>query len=227
MLVDPVGHQPADHVVFPPRLLLHLDLPRGRDVPVVDRLVVVEDHHARHVGEEPTLHLRRPRLVVQPRVLLESADEFRRWHGVRISLVVAPTNIGDALPRLRRRVVRVDLIAEEHGKVRPFVRRPIEHRHRVRIQRVDPTTAGVELELQGPRRLVRRCRAARAEHDLSGTVIAEGADPARWQCATGQGPPDLAVQPYVIVERRCTRQVVDDDQRVVVPGDAERRWLIC
>ena len=48
--------------------------PRQRRVPVVDHVVVVEDHRARHDREHPALDLRRPRLVVQPGVLLEVGD---------------------------------------------------------------------------------------------------------------------------------------------------------
>ena len=78
MLVDPVRDQTADDVLAPPRLLTDLADPRVRDVPVVDHVVVVEDHRRRHHREEPALDVGRPRLVVQPAVLLEVADELGR-----------------------------------------------------------------------------------------------------------------------------------------------------
>ena len=76
VLIQPVRHQPADHVVLPPALRADVAYPGVRDVPIVDHVVVVEDHHGRHVREEPLLELERPRLLIQPGVFLESVDQL-------------------------------------------------------------------------------------------------------------------------------------------------------
>ena len=74
MLVDPVRHQRAGDPLLPPVGLLHVEAPGVRGVPVVAHIVVVEDHRARQRRQEPADRRLAPRLVVEPRVLLEVGD---------------------------------------------------------------------------------------------------------------------------------------------------------
>ena len=100
------SHQPVRAHVLDPRL---------RRVPVVVDVVVVEDHRRRHRREQPADVRLRPRLAVQPRVLLEVGDGLARRH-----LGVAAR--ADVLAHARRDLVGVDLVAEQHERVRPVVR---------------------------------------------------------------------------------------------------------
>ena len=59
VLVDPIRHDPADGVVPPPRFGADVAQPRVGDVPVVDHVVVVEDHDRRHHRQQPAFELRR------------------------------------------------------------------------------------------------------------------------------------------------------------------------
>ena len=74
VLVHPVRGVGADDPVAPPRLRRDLPPPRQRRVPVVAQVVVVEHHPGRHGRQQPAHGRRRPRLVVQPGVLLEVLD---------------------------------------------------------------------------------------------------------------------------------------------------------
>ncbi len=94
--------------------------PRLGDVPVVDHVVVVEDHRRGHDRQQPALDLRRPRLAVQHRVLLEVGDEIGRW--LRPSSSSSAVGVDVQLGQ-RRRVVGVHLITEQHDEVGPFVDR--------------------------------------------------------------------------------------------------------
>ena len=112
VLVDPVGGEGRRDPPVPPRPGADLLDPRLRDVPVVLDLVVVEDHRRRHGGEQPADLRVGPRLLVEPGVLLEVGDLVPR------RLVdVAPR--ADELQRLRRDLVDVDLVAQQHEPVRP------------------------------------------------------------------------------------------------------------
>ena len=72
VLIDPVGGEPAADPLGPPVPPAHLRPPAGRDVPVVDYLVVVEDHHTGHGGEQPADLPVAPRLQVELAVLFEA-----------------------------------------------------------------------------------------------------------------------------------------------------------
>ena len=74
VLVDPVGHVGADDPLVPPGLAADRVHPGLRRVPVVDHVVVVEDHRAGHGGDQPADGRVAPRVPVQPRVLLEVGD---------------------------------------------------------------------------------------------------------------------------------------------------------
>ena len=119
VLVHPVRHEAADDVVLPPRLLPDVVEPRRRRVPVVDHVVIVEDHRAGHDGQHPPLDLGQPRLVVQPRVLLEVGDVVEGWEAVVVDEVAAP--LLDLGAGLRRRVVGVHLVADEQQQVGPLL----------------------------------------------------------------------------------------------------------
>jgi len=91
--------------------------PRRRDVPVVVHVVVVEDHGARHGGEQPADVGVAPGLLVETCVLLEVRDLLAGWPAR-----VAPR--ADEGARLLRRLVRVDLVAQQQQAVRATARAP-------------------------------------------------------------------------------------------------------
>ena len=71
--------------------------PRVGDVPVVDHVVVIEDHRRRHDRQEPALDRRAPRLVVQPAELVEVVDQLARQTLDRRPFAT----LGDTFPRSR------------------------------------------------------------------------------------------------------------------------------
>ena len=113
VLVEPVRGEPADDALVPPAGRAHRVDPRLRRVPVVVDVVVVEDHRRRDRREQPADVGLRPRRAVEPRVLLEVRDGL-----VRRDRDVARG--ADVLAHLRGDLVGVDLIAEQHQRVRPL-----------------------------------------------------------------------------------------------------------
>ena len=93
-------------------------------------VVVVEDHRARHGREQPADVGVAPRLAVEPRVLLEVGDLLAG----RLARVAAGADEGE---RLRRRLVGVDLVAEQQQAVRPLLLAGLKPA-RERPERVDP-----------------------------------------------------------------------------------------
>ena len=89
--------------------------PVDRRVPVVEDVVVVEDHRRGHGREQPADRRLAPRLAVEPRVLLEVGDRL-----VRRDLGVAAR--ADELLDVGRDLVGVDLVAEQQQRVRPLLR---------------------------------------------------------------------------------------------------------
>jgi hypothetical protein len=80
----------------PPRLRSHLADPGVGDVPVVVDVVVVQDHRARHGGEQPADVLVVPRLAVEAGVLLEVENLLaRRLRRVAPGADEAPRVSGD------------------------------------------------------------------------------------------------------------------------------------
>ncbi len=131
VLVDPVRGQRADDALLPPRRGLDFGAPGLRGVPVVPDVVVVEDHRRRHRRHQPA-HLRvRPRLGVEPGVLLEIAHLRPRW-------LVHVVDLGDPGLGLGGEFVGVHLIPEQQQGVGPLVRRLFGHPHRIRVQASAP-----------------------------------------------------------------------------------------
>jgi hypothetical protein len=112
VLVDPVGGEAAGDPLEPPRLGGHVRAPRGRGVPVVDQLVVVEDHHARDGGEQPADLGVAPRLEVQLRVLVEGHRPGRPGPGWPAGAAAAQEvlDLGEVLSG-------VHLVAEQDDQV--------------------------------------------------------------------------------------------------------------
>ena len=111
VLVQPVGHQAAPNASRPPRNPTDLVPPCRRGVPVVDHVVIIEDHGHRHAGEEPAECRGRPRDLVQPGVLLEA----RHLRPAGLRRMAAP-------PLERRRhlgmgLIGVDLVTEEQKEI--------------------------------------------------------------------------------------------------------------
>ena len=220
MLVQPVRHHPADDVVLPPRLLPDLVDPRDRRVPVVDHVVIVEDHHARDDRQHPALHVRSPRLVVQPGVLLEVGDIVETGQAVIVGEVTATlTHHG---PGLGRGIVGVDLIAHEEQQVRPGLGQLSQHSQPVGVQRIDSPGALVMVGLEVPGRLVGSGGAARAEEDPQRSAI-KGPYHARRQSLVRQRPPAFSVEKNFVGRRRAGNETLDDHERVVMSADGERR----
>ena len=179
----------ASHHVLPSHLLD----PEPRDVPVVVHVVVVEDHRRRHGREQPADVRVRPRLAVEPRVLLEVGDLLA---GLDVGAAPAP----DELERLRRHLVRVHLVAEEQDRVGPLDLAALELL-RVRPERIDPE----RLQLVGPgRREVGRLRiadTARAEDEPYLALLVARMDDGARPAVVGR-PDELAVEPDVVRTRR-------------------------
>ena len=218
MLVEPVAHEAADDPLVPPALGAHVVDPRLRRVPVVVDVVVVEDHRRRHRREQPAHVGLAPRLPVQPRVLLEVGDGLARRH-----LGVAAR--ADELAHVGRDLVGVDLVAEQDHRLGPLGRVLRRHPLRERVQGVDLAALGVLVLGQRVRRLVRRADAAGAEHDPRRLRLVVGADHARRKPAVAQRPHRLAVERHLVRRDRPRLEPVAQHERVVVALDAERRRL--
>ena len=126
MLIEPVGHERARDPRVPPRLGAGVLEPLPRDVPVVDDVVVVEDHEAGDGREQPADVGVGPRLAIEAGVLLEVGN-LLAWRLRR----VAPA--ADELGRLGRHLVGVDLVADRRsasgqGSMPAWSRREYAHR---------------------------------------------------------------------------------------------------
>ena len=205
MLVDPVRGEPAADPLLPPRLLAHLGTPRRRGVPVVDDLVIVEDHHARHGGEQPTDLRVTPGLQIELRVLVEAHHLVGRG---ALRTPPAPTQ----QPAHRGRGdVGVDLVTEQHQQVRRRVRLRVGHQPSgVRVQRVRWQLAG---------RGVLGGLAARAEDQvdrLVPVVGGPGADHARREAAARHRPDHLVVDEHLVGGRAVRGEPLHHHEGVVV-----------
>ncbi len=217
MLVDPVRHQATDDVFLPPRLASDVLDPRLGDVPVVDHVVIVEDHRRSHHRQQPTLDSGRPRLAVQHRVLLEVGHEFGRWLVGFVVAVGVDVQLGQ-----RRRVVGVDLIAEHHQEVGPLVDRLAEHSQPVGTQRVDPDAPFVVRRLEIERGFVRGRGPAAPEQDSDRLVPTQRADHAGGIGARGFGPTLHPVKCDVVGDAALRVQPAEYHERIVVTPHGER-----
>ena len=209
VLVDPVGRQPVRDPRRPPGLLLGLRAPRRRGVPVVDDLVVVEDHHARHGGEQPADLRVAPRFVVQLRVLVVGDHLVDRPVEVRATPAGLAPLAQDPLD-LGRDDVRVDLVAEQHQHVGPGAVVG-HHPPGVRVERVGRQPPGGRV-LGG--------LAAGAEHEADrgrGVVGRPGPDHRRGVRRIRLGPHLRAVDEHLVRGAGVGPQPLDDHQSVVVP----------
>jgi len=208
VLVDPVRRQPAHESLVPPRGPVDLLVPRPRGVPVVADVVVVEDHAARHRGQQPPVRLVAPGEPVEVGVLLVVLDLLPGWR-----LDVAPAR--DELSHRVRCLVGIDLVAEEGDEVGPLLLATGQG-EREGAQRVDAVGA-VALPV------VRHGRAARAEEQARGPTTVDGADARRGKPAVGLGPDLVAVDGDGVVPAAARLEAVDDHEGVVAPLDGEGR----
>lgn len=208
MLVHPVGHQAAEYALAPPRRRAHPGQPGGRGVPVVDHIVVVEDHAAGDRGQQPADLRVEPGLVVEVGVFLVVGDLLPR----RLGEVAAA---GQYLRGRLGGLVGVDLVTqqEQHIGAPPCGTGGQcggEGVQGVRADRVVPRVRG------------RRGPAAGAEGEVQGLLCGggEGADGARGEAAAGQWPYLLlVVEQHPVGRLAAGCQTGHRDQRVVVPGD--------
>jgi hypothetical protein len=185
VLVEPVRHQAALDAAWPPGLALDALPPRQRGVPVVDDVVVVEDHERRHAGEKPAHQAVLPGFLVQPRVLLEAGD-------------LGPASAGrTAAPALQcgdgRRVglVGVHLVADQQQGVRTGAAGG--HPPGDPQQRMRPEAPLVLVGQARPRRAMGSPLLAGAHHEPEPPVAGQGPD-RRWRQPVGQGPGALPVE---------------------------------
>jgi hypothetical protein len=184
-------------------------------VPVVVHVVVVEDHGRRHRGEQPADRRVAPRLPVEPGVLLEVGDLVERGVGVPL---LAP--LLDELERARRHLVRVDLVAEKHERVRPVLR-AAQHPARVRVERVHLPSLRVLVLRQRVRRLVGRGHAAGAEHHPQRGLGIDRPYGGLGPLVVGLRPHGLAIERHRVLILPSRLELVHADERVVVPADFE------
>ncbi len=205
VLVDPVRGEPAADPLRPPRLLAHLRAPRRRGVPVVDDLVIVEDHHARHGGEQPADLRITPGLQVELGVLVEA------HHLVGRSALRPPPPSTQQPAHGRRGDVGVDLVAEQHQQVGQRVRLRVGHQPPgVRVQRVRWQLAGGGVLGGLP---------ARAEDQIDRLVPivgGPGADHARREPAARHRPDHLVVDQHLVGGLAVRSEPLHHHERVVV-----------
>ena len=193
----------------------------SRDVPVVDHVVVVEDHGRRYDRQQPPLDVRSPRFEVQVAVLLEVGGDV-----VGRLLVTSSAPLLHPALRLRRRVVGVDLIPEADDQVRPFTRLLAEHPQAVGAKRIDAPLARVAPWFEIMRWVVGRRRTAAAEQDTERAVAVERADRAVGERRTGDRPCGRAVEFDPVRGGRPGFEIVDHDEGVVMAVHAERPGLV-
>ena len=215
VLVDPVRHERAGDAAVPPRLAAGILDPLPGDVPVVDHVVIVEHHHARHGRQQPADVGVGPRLAVEAGVLLEVGDLLAG----RLRHVAAAA---DELQRLGTHLVRVDLVADQQQPVRPRLDAGPQPPG-VRPQGVDAEALVVLIRRQRVRLALRRADPARPEHQPRLVLALTGADHARRMLVVGRRPDLLAVELDLVLDHLALGQVVEHDQRVVMSLDLERR----
>ena len=215
VLVDPVRHERARDAAVPPRLAAGVLDPLPGDVPVVDHVVVVEHHHARHRRQQPADVRIGPRLAVEAGVLLEVGDLLAG----RLRHVAAAA---DELQRPGTHLVRVDLVADQQQPVRPRLDAGLQPPG-VRPQGVDAEALVVLVRRQRVRLALRRADPARPEHQPRLVLALTGADHARRMLVVGRRPDPLAVELDLVLDHLALGQVVEHHQRVVVSLDLERR----
>ena len=191
----------------------HVPHPRLGDVPVVDHVVVVEDHRARHGREQPADVGVAPGLAVELRVLLEVGDlEPRRL------VDIAPAAHEGA--RLDRRLVGVHLVAEQQQAVGPLLPTRLQTT-RQRPQRIDAEPVRVLRSRQRVRLALGVADAARAEDQPRLALVLARVDRRRRAPVVGR-PDALAVELDLVRAHRSLLEVLEHDERVVVPLDGER-----
>ena len=216
MLVDPVRHQRGRHVVVPPvggARLLH---PGGRRVPVVVHVVVIEDHRGGDRGQEPADGGLGPRLAVEARVLLEALDD-------RPGLLARVAAGAHEPLRLRRDLVRVDLVAQQQEQVGPLLRVLVAHPHGERAQRVDAAAAFVLLLRERVRRVVGHRHPAGPKGDLERLVLRVGAKAAGRELGALRRPDLLPVELNRVLVRGARLEILDPHERVVMALHVEGR----
>src|SRR3954452_10410763 len=117
-------------------------------------------------------------------------------------------------PRLRRELVGIHLVAEEHEGVGPLVLG----------QSGDPAGVEVERVRRDPLGLLDRARAgvaAGTEGQPERPLTAGRPDPAGWELRVPRRPHLDVFQPHLVRRRAARLEVLDHDQRVVVAVDAE------
>ncbi len=209
VLVDPVRHQAAQDPFAPPRGRADVLEPGVAGVPVVDDVVVVEDHAAGHGGQQPADLGVQPGLVVEPGVLLVVRDLMAR--GVR----QVPAGRYPRAGRVRD-LVRVHLVAQQQQYVRAFAVRVRRDAGREGVQRVGPDRV---LLVRGRRR-----PAAGAEGDTDRRLVTRrGADHRGREGGPGKRPHRHVVEQHLVRRHGAGRQPAHRHQRVVVARDLERR----
>ena len=169
VLVDPVGHQAADHAALVPVGLAHLVEPGLRGLPLVVDLVVVEDHRGRQRREHPADDRVGPDVAIADRVLLEVLEHLDG--AVRVDLAVGD-DLLDGLGAGRRRAGRP---ASSSRRARsPWA--GAASAARTCASRRSPSLP-VPPALEGVRRLMRRRGPAGAEEQSQVAVARDRPDP--------------------------------------------------
>ena len=183
--------------------------PRPRGVPVVEDVVVVEDHRARAGSTAASGCRDRPR----SRRRAACTPRSRRPAVRRLADVATRSDEG---LDLGRGVVRVDLVAER-GAARPATRRRLAGQARPHRRRGRPAPVP-----SGSLTSDRGGRATRPEHEPDRPRRVDRADPARRVGRSGVGPDELPIEADLVRRRRSRREPCERDDRVVVAGDRER-----
>src|SRR5690606_29469367 len=209
VLVHPVRHQAAEHPLPPPRGGAHVLDPGGRGVPVIDHVVIVEDHAGGDGGQQPA-HLRvEPGLVVEVGVLLV----VRHLAARGLAQVAAGGEPGaGGLGGL----VGVHLVAQQEQHVRPFAARVGRDAGGEGVQRVGADGVVFAGGRGGP--------AAGAEGDARVVGRPGGGDHRRRQGVeggVGQRPDAGAVEVHLVRRGGARGQPRHLDEGVVVAGDLE------
>ena len=186
----------------------------SRRVPVVDHVVVIEDHGAGHHRQHPALHLGLPRLVVQPGVLLEVGHVVQR----RVAVVVdrgrraarppwpgSPETSRRRTPDHRRTGARCGHWSGDC----PSIRSPWA------CSASTPRPRSSWSSSERPRRLVGSGRPARTEQDPDRSAV-ERADHARREPTAGERPARSPSRCTSYGCCRARRQALDDHQGVVM-----------